>query len=97
MKTKTQISFAEANQRLCFRYTDSTFPLLPKSEISSLLSSSVVVQPGLCRTWLETPKTGFLTTQMDMVVDLGVALKAALLPTVLSHSNGALSSDKFYL
>ena len=26
----------EANQRLCFRYTDSTIPLLPKSEISSL-------------------------------------------------------------
>ena len=26
----------EADQRLCFRYTDSTVPLLPKSEISSL-------------------------------------------------------------
>ena len=26
----------EADQRLCFRYTDSTNPLLPKSEISSL-------------------------------------------------------------
>ena len=25
----------EADQRLCFRYTDSTIPLLPKSEISS--------------------------------------------------------------
>ena len=25
----------EADQRLCFRYTDSTFHLLPKSEISS--------------------------------------------------------------
>ena len=24
----------EADQRLCFRYTDSTVPLLPKSEIS---------------------------------------------------------------
>ena len=37
----------EADQRLCFRYTDSTIPLLPKSEISSLYSSSVAVQPGL--------------------------------------------------
>ena len=27
---------AEADQRLCFRYTDSTIPLLPQSEISSL-------------------------------------------------------------
>ena len=54
----------EADQRLCFRYTDSTFPLLPKSEISSLQSSSVAVQPGLCATWSETPKTGFLTTRL---------------------------------
>ena len=26
----------EADQRLCFRYTDSTIPLLPKYKISSL-------------------------------------------------------------
>ena len=25
----------EADQRLCFRYLDSTIPLLPKSEVSS--------------------------------------------------------------
>ena len=54
----------EADQRLCFRYTDSTIPLLPKSEISSLLAFSVTVQPGLCRTWSETPKTGFLRTRL---------------------------------
>ena len=52
------------DQRLCFRYTDSTIPLLPKSEISSLSPSSVTVQPGLCRTWSETLKTGFLTTRL---------------------------------
>ena len=45
--------FREADQRLCFRYTDRTIPLLPKFEISSLQSSSVAVQPGLCRTWSE--------------------------------------------
>ena len=49
----------EADQRFCFRYSDSTIPLLPKSEISSLWPSSVVVQPGLCRTWSETPNTNF--------------------------------------
>ena len=54
----------EANQRLSFRYTDSTIPLLSKSEISSLYPSSVAVQPGLCRTWTETPKTGFLRTRL---------------------------------
>ena len=47
----------EADQRLCFRYTDSTLPLLPKSEISSIQPSSVAVQSGLCQTWSETPKT----------------------------------------
>ena len=40
----------EADQRLCFRYTDSTIPLLPKSEISSLylrwLYSPVFVGSG---------------------------------------------------
>ena len=54
-----------ADQRLCFRYTDSTIPLLSKSEISSLLSSSMAVQTGLCQTWSETPKTGFLTTRLN--------------------------------
>ena len=54
----------EADQRLCFRYTDSTIPLLSKSEISSLYPSSLIVQPGLCRTWSETPKTSFLRTRL---------------------------------
>ena len=38
----------EADQRLCFRYTDSTNPLFPKSEISDLLwlYSPVCVRPG---------------------------------------------------
>ena len=49
----------EADQRLCFRFKDSTIPLLPESEISSLQPSYVDVQPGLCRTWSETPKTVF--------------------------------------
>ena len=38
----------KADQRLCFRYTHSTIPLFPKSEISSLYPSSVGLQPGLC-------------------------------------------------
>ena len=44
----------EADQRLCFRYTGSTIPLLHKSEFSSFWPASVTVQTGLCRTWLET-------------------------------------------
>ena len=56
----------EADQRLCFRYTDSTVPLLPKSEISSLSPSSVAVQPSLCQTWSETLKTGFLIMKLKL-------------------------------
>ena len=56
----------EADQRLCFRYTDSTILLLSKAEISSLYPSSVAVQPGLCRTRSETPKTGFLRTRLNL-------------------------------
>ena len=44
----------EADQRLCFRYWDSTIPLLLKSEISSFYLFSVLVQAGLCRTCSET-------------------------------------------
>ena len=55
-----------ANQRLCFRYTDKTIPHLPKSKISSLQFSSVAAQPSLCRTWSETPKTGFLTSRSNI-------------------------------
>ena len=59
----------QADQRLCFRYADSTISLLRKYEISSLQPSTVAVQPGLCGTWSETPKTGFLTTKL-MYCDL---------------------------
>ena len=44
----------EADQRLCFRYSDSTFSLLLKSEISSFKPASVTVQAGLCQTCSET-------------------------------------------
>ena len=54
----------EADQRFCFRYTDSTIPLLIKSEIFSLEPSCVVVQPGLYRTWSKTPNTGYLRTRL---------------------------------
>ena len=57
----------KADQRLCFRYIDSTIPLLSKSEISSLYPSSVAVQPSLCRTMSETPKTGFYTTMLKCI------------------------------
>ena len=49
----------EADQRNCFRYIDSTIPLLPKSEIPSPLPSSVAVLPGLCQTRSKNRKLVF--------------------------------------
>ena len=50
-------SNCEADQRLCFRYADSSISLLSKSKISSVLPLSVAAQAGLCQTWSEIPKT----------------------------------------
>ena len=47
-------SNCEADQRLCFRYSDSTIPLLLKSDISSFYLLSVLVQVGLCCSCSET-------------------------------------------
>ena len=44
----------EADQRLCFRYSDSIIPLLLKSEIQSFYLFSLLVQAGLCQTRSET-------------------------------------------
>ena len=46
-----------ADQRLYFRYIDST---IPKSGIFRLYLSSAAVQLCLCWAWSETPDTGFL-------------------------------------
>ena len=62
---KQRRSNREADQRLCFRNTVRTIHILPKFEISSLFLSSVAEQPGLCWTWSETPKTGFLMTRLN--------------------------------
>ena len=53
-----------ADQRLCFRDSDTTIPPLPLHKISSFLSSPVTVQAGLCKTWMKTPKTGFLASRL---------------------------------
>ena len=63
-------SNCEADQCLCFRYTDSTIPLLSISKISSLLPSSVTsvaVQHGLCRTWSEPELLVFSRTSSNMM------------------------------
>ena len=65
----------EADQRLCFRHLDSRIPLLSRSEISSLWPSFVAVQPGLCQTWSEALKTGFLKTRLILLAFVALFLK----------------------
>ena len=72
-------SNSTADQCLCFRYIDSTIPLLRKSEISSLWPSSVAVQPSLCRTWSETLKTVFFPMQLSKSLLVREILKAGFL------------------
>ena len=57
----------EADQRLCFRSTDSTISLLLKYEISSFQPASVTVQPGLYRTWSDTQIVGFVTHRLIFI------------------------------
>ena len=66
----------EADQRLCFRYSDSTIPPLLKSEISSFYLFSVLAQAGLCWTCSKTtllvfPRGGsYLFKKLCISVDL---------------------------
>ena len=75
-------SNCKADQRLCFRYTDSTIPLLSKSKISSLLPSSVTVQPGLCRISLEPNFLDFLRTGSNIFCFPVIAHISIQLPTI---------------
>ena len=63
--TKMQISLhicALLISALVVRCLDSIIPLVAISEISRLYLASVAEQTGLCLTWSENPKTGFLMT-----------------------------------
>ena len=50
----------EADQRLCFRYSDSTIPPPLNSKISGFQPPSVLAQPDLCQTCSETTLLVFL-------------------------------------
>ena len=79
----------DADQRLCFHYTESTIFLLPKYKISSIQPSSAVVQPGLCHTWSETPETGFLRTRLKCFI-----WKFSLFHGFMKSSCQPLETDK---
>ena len=58
---------AAADRRLCFRYIDSTTPLISISEIPSLLPFSVVVQTEWWLTWSETMKDNFSRDEAHLI------------------------------
>ena len=70
----------EADQRLCFRYTDSTFPPLLIPKFSRFWVSSVTVQAGLCWTWSETQIVGFVMHRL-----ISEANEKAMIRDVLAH------------
>ena len=65
--TEQLCSNCEADQRLCFRYTDSMILLLSKFKISGLWPSETV-HAGLCLTWSEIPKPSFLASRRIYVL-----------------------------
>ena len=82
----------EADQRLCFRYTDSTFPPLLIPKFSRFWVSSVTVQAGLCWTWSETQIVGFATHRLiyKPVLPVEVAVQR-----VKSHSANRVKDCKY--
>ena len=60
--------FCEADQLICFRNTDSTIHLLPKSKIFSLWPSFVLVQLGLCQPCNGNHFVGFLMRQLNLMM-----------------------------
>ena len=51
---------------------DSIISRVSISEISSLYLASVAAQSGLCLTWSQTLKTGFLVTRLIIIVETSI-------------------------
>ena len=60
-------SYNTADQRLCFRQTDSTIHFLLIPKVSSFQLYDVTVQPGLCRTWSEPKLLVFSRTGSNIL------------------------------
>ena len=60
----------EADQRLCFRYIDSTIPLLPKSEISSIFCGCTA---RFVSDLVGNPEDWFFSDEDQMIVSVPVS------------------------
>ena len=79
-----------ADQRHCFRYSDSTLPLLLISKVSSFYLSSMPVQTVFCRTWSKPKLLVFSCTSSN---DIFLALQTKSSYTCLSCSAAASPRD----
>ena len=87
-ENKPQISFAVTAKLIsafvfATRIVQILYFLNPKFQGSP---SSVAAQPGLCRTWSETPKTGFLTTRLILFRPHWTTLKLGLTGAYINFS-----------
>ena len=81
----------EADQHLCFRYSDSTIPPLLNSKISSFWPASVAVQPSLCQTCSETtllvfPRDGLFRYKLYHQDNKSVKCKPPHIPLLYSKT-----------
>ena len=75
--------YGEADQCLCFCFIESTIPLLPKFEFS--IDNLCGCTARFVSTWQETPKTGFLTRQLNVA------------PTVTEGTYYSLNKHEFII
>ena len=74
----------EADQCLCFRYTDSTIPLLLKSEISSFKLASVLIYSLVCVGPVRKPHCWFSHETAQILVLLLMNSRLIVLISALS-------------
>ena len=85
-------SNCEADQRPCFRYTDSTILPLLIAKISRLKLASVTGQTGLCWTWWGTQIVGFLTHRLNIkVISSVLSLKTESVEPPRGKTNNVVS------
>ena len=77
-----------ADQRLCFRYNDSTIPLLLKSKISSFQPSSVAAKAGLFQAWVRNTEDQFSSVAAQMCKGVFNITKSAHYPLFHINYNG---------
>ena len=64
-RRRSACASTQSDQHLCYRWLDSIISLVSISEISSLYIASVAAQAGLCLTWPQSLKTGFLVMGLN--------------------------------